>query len=75
MKGVNILKKVPAVGALGTTMDVVDIAGDIREGNTGKVVLKSALLIAKETIRFSSPIGFGIITAIDIGVAIWDFFD
>lgn len=72
MKGIKVLKDIPAIGALGTASDVLGVGMDVCDGNYGKVALKTGLLVAKETIRFSSPIGFAIITAIDIGVSVYD---
>ena len=72
MKGIKVLKDIPAIGAVGTASDVLDVGMDVYDGNYGKAALKTGLLVAKETIRFSSPIGFAIITAIDIGVSVYD---
>jgi hypothetical protein len=69
-----VLKDIPAVGVVGTASDVLDIGMDAVGGNYGKAAFKTGLLIAKETIRFSSPVGFAIITAIDVGVSMYDLF-
>jgi hypothetical protein len=74
MAGVKVLKDLPAVGVVGTASDVLDIGMDALGGNYGKAAFKTGLLIAKETIRFSSPVGFAIVTAIDIGVSMNDIF-
>jgi hypothetical protein len=74
MKGIKVLKDIPAIGAVSTASDILDVGMNVYDGNYGMAALKTGLLVAKETIRFSSPMGFAIITAIDIGVSLYDLF-
>lgn len=72
MAGVKLIKDIPAVGVIGTIFDVADVGKEVYDGNYGMAGLKTGILIAKETIRFSSPIGFAIVTGIDIGLPLYD---
>jgi len=72
MGGVKVLKDIPAIGAVGAASDVLDVGKDVIDGNYGKAALKTGILIAKETLRYSSPIGFALVTAFDIGVSLYD---
>lgn len=72
MQGVKVLKDIPAIGVVGTVSDILDVGKDAIDGNVGKAAFKTGLLIAKETFRFTSPIGFAIVTAVDVGVSVYD---
>ena len=72
MEGVKIINQIPAIGILGTASDIIDIGLEIKDGNNGMASIKTGLAIAKNTIRFSTPIGFMVITLIDIGIGIYD---
>jgi hypothetical protein len=72
MKGVKVLKDIPAIGAVGTASDILDVGNDVIERNYGMAAFKTGILIAKEAIRYTSPVGFAIITAIDIAVSVYD---
>ena len=69
-----VTKKVPAIGAVGAGSDILDIYSEFDEGNYGMSIAKTGLFALKISVRFSSPIGFAVITAIDIGVALYDLF-
>jgi hypothetical protein len=71
-KRFNVFKKIPAIGVVGFVSDTYDIGKYFHDGNTGKALLKTAIFAAKETIRHTSPIGFALVTAFDIGVSIYD---
>ena len=75
MNDVKLIKNVPAIGVIGFISDGLDIGLDAYNGDYGKVALKGGVLILKNTIRFSSPIGFGVITAIDLGVSAYDIYN
>ena len=72
MEGVKIIKKIPAIGILGTASDIIDISLELKDGNNGMASIKTGLAIAKNTIRFSTPIGFMVVTLLDIGIGIYD---
>src|SRR5690606_34076599 len=75
MKGVKIIRNVPAIGLVGTTSDALDVALDFYNKDIGKGFLKAGVLILKNTIRFSSPMGFALITLIDLSIAAYDIYN
>lgn len=75
MDGVKVIKNVPAIGILGPVSDGLDIGLDVYNGYYVKAVFKGGVLIIKNTIRFSSPIGFTIITIIDLGISAYDLYN
>ena len=75
MNGVKIIKNVPAIGVVGFASDALDVGLDAYNGDYGKAVLKGGVLILKNTIRFSSPIGFAVITLIDLGSSAYDLYN
>ena len=75
MYGVKIIKNVPAIGVVGFASDAIDVGLDAYNGDYGKAVLKGGILILKNGIRFSSPIGFAVITLIDLGVSAYDLYN
>ena len=62
------------MGVVGVVSDALDVGLDAYKGDVGKAVLKGGVLILKNTIRFSSPIGFAAVSAIDLGISAYDLY-
>jgi hypothetical protein len=75
MAGVKLATDIPALPVIGKVSDALDIGLDYHNGNTGKATLKLGIFAAKETIRWTSPVGFAVVTGIDIAVGLWDLFN